>query len=131
MRKTIAILAALALASSALPAFAASHDAKSHKKQVASVSDLVTQYATQIAGATSTQITLALSAIAAPSTTFDAAGWAAKITPLTGSALIATTVDAVNAAIAAHQAAVGSNYVVMTKSFYDQALAAKLSGKTP
>jgi len=47
--------------------------------------------------------------------------------PLTCNALISTSVDAVNAAIAAHQAAVGPGYVTGSATFYKQAMAAKMA----
>jgi hypothetical protein len=125
MRKTIAIFVALAFATVSLPAFAAGPHQHA-KKYIPSLTDLVTAYATQISSLGTATITTALSKIATPSTTFDAAGWSTKIAAANGTpTFIQTVVDAVNAAIAAHQAAVGPGYVVVTQSFIDAAMAAK------
>ena len=122
MRKTIATIAALAFAAASLPALAAGHDRK--HQQFPSITELVTQYAVQISTATPTQISAALTQIAAPAT-FDAAGWTTKITAAVGTpTFIQTVVDAANAAIAARQAAAGQGYVTVTQSFINAAKAA-------
>jgi hypothetical protein len=128
MRKMIATLAVLAIAAASLPALAAGHDRK-HQPQFPSISELVTQYAVQISAATPTQISTALTLVASPAT-FDAAGWTTKIQAAVGtSAFIQTVVDAVNAAIAARQAAVGPGYVTVGQDFYAAALAARKAAR--
>ena len=121
MRKTIATIAALAFATAALPAFAASHHVQ---KEIPSITEIVTQYAVQISTAGSTVITAALTMIASPAT-FDAAGWSTKIAAANGTpTFVQTVVDAVNAAIAARQAAHGPDYVTVSPAFYAAAKAA-------
>jgi hypothetical protein len=124
MRKTIVTIAALALAIASLPALAAGHAAKRHEIQIPSVADLVTQYAVQISAAAPTTIAAALTSIAAPAT-FDAAGWTTKIAAANGTpSFVQTVVDAVNAAIAARQAAAGKGYVTVGADFIAAAKAA-------
>jgi hypothetical protein len=127
MRKTIITFAALALAAASLPALAASH--QKMEKQFPSITELVTQYAVQISAASPLLITAGLTQIASPAT-FDAAGWTTKIQAAVGtSAFIQTVVDAVNAAIAARQAAVGPGYVTVGQDFYAAALAARKAAR--
>jgi cytochrome c551/c552 len=128
MRRTIALATALALASASLPAFAGAPQ----KKYVPSYDDLIAAYAAQIAALPATTITTALALLAAPSTSFNAAGATTTIEAAVGTAaFVPTVITEVNAAIAAHQAAVGPGYVTVSQSFYDAALAAKLAKKTP
>jgi hypothetical protein len=124
MRKTIITLAVLAFAATSLPALAAGHDRK-HQPQFPSITDLVTDYAVQISTASPLLITVALKVVAAPATTFDAAGWTTKIEAAVGTpTFIQTVVDAVNAAIAARQAAAGPGFVTVTQDFINAARAA-------
>jgi hypothetical protein len=126
MRKMIVTIAALAFAAVSLPALASDHKMQ---KQFPSVADLVTQYAAQISAATPTQISAALTQIAAPAT-FDAAGWTTKIQAANGTAaFIPTVIDAANAAIAARLAAVGKGYVTVGPDFYAAARAANKAAR--
>jgi len=121
MRKMIATIAVLAFAATSLPALAAPHKAY---EQIPSITDLVTQYAVQISTASPLLITTALTQIASPAT-FDAAGWTTKIEAAIGTpTFIQTVVDAVNAAIAARQAAAGLGYVTVNQDFINAANAA-------
>jgi len=121
MRKMIATIAVLAFAATSLPALAAPHKAY---EQIPSITDLVTQYAVQISTASPLLLTAALKVVASPAT-FDAAGWTTKIEAAIGTpTFIQTVVDAVNAAIAARQAAAGQGYVTVTQDFINAANAA-------
>jgi hypothetical protein len=118
----IATLAVLAFAATSLPALAASH--QKMEKQFPSITELVTQYAVQISSASPTLISTALTQIASPAT-FDAAGWTTKIEAAVGtSTFIQTVVDAVNAAIAAREAKIGSGFTWVDQNFINAAKAA-------
>ena len=121
MRKTIITLAVLAFAATSLPALAAPQKAY---QQIPSITDLVTAYAVQISTASPLLLTAALKVVAG-SATFDAAGWTTKIEAAIGTpTFVQTVVDAVNAAIAARQAAAGQGYVTVTQDFINAANAA-------
>ena len=123
MRKTIAIVTAVALATCSLPAFAS--PSAPHKRLPPSLTDLVTEYAGTIADAPPLVITAALTLIAGNGT-FNATAATTTIEASVGTAsFIPTTVAQINAAIAARLAANGPDYVVGSKAFYAAAMAAK------